>query len=121
MSTGGPLVCLFGPYFFQNEYSKPLPGPKFEYWPFESIPLDIIMRVLQVVVTVSWHVSIVQNNVWVRLFEMICLVPHGFCMYTPIIPSTEIYLFKVLFTYHPVLAFVALHKATIAVDTLAVD
>ena len=45
MSTGGPLVCLFGPYFFQNEYSKPLPGPKFEYWPFESIPLDIIMRV----------------------------------------------------------------------------
>ena len=45
MSTGGPLVCLFGPYFFQNEYSKPLPGPKFEYWPFETIPLDIIMRV----------------------------------------------------------------------------
>ena len=45
MSTGGPLVCLFGPYFFQNEYSKPLPGPKFEYWPFETIPLNFIMRV----------------------------------------------------------------------------
>ena len=51
MSTGGPLVCLFGPYFFQNEYSKPLPGPKFEYWPFETIPLDIIMRVFTIATT----------------------------------------------------------------------
>ena len=36
---------FFDPYFFQNEYWKPLTGPNFEYWPLETIPLDIIMRV----------------------------------------------------------------------------
>ena len=42
MSPGDPSLALI---FFQNEYWKPLTGPNFEYWPLETIPLDIIMRV----------------------------------------------------------------------------
>ena len=33
------------PYFFQNEYWKPLTGPKLSTDPLETIPLEIIMRV----------------------------------------------------------------------------
>ena len=29
----------------KNEYWGPMPGPKFEHWPFDTIPFDIIMRV----------------------------------------------------------------------------
>ena len=45
MSTSDPSVWLIDPYFFQNEYSKPLLGTKSEYWPFETIPFDNIIRV----------------------------------------------------------------------------
>ena len=40
-----PFSLTFWPLFFQNGYWKPLPGPIWVLWPFETIPLDIIMRV----------------------------------------------------------------------------
>ena len=57
MSTSDPSVWLIDPYFFQNEYSKPLLGTKSEYWPFETIPFDIIMRVLYNPSTSVWNPS----------------------------------------------------------------
>ena len=72
---------FFDPCFFPNEYWKRLTGPNFEYWPLETRPLDIIMRVIDLMTRPDFDTNTKQLKQESSSFQKLIAADHPLIFY----------------------------------------